>query len=531
MISGCETDIVRGAGINQADIEERSSQVSLMRRIYKNALSVQVWLGDGMEGSALAMDVIGRIGRPPRRGPGEKEVEYPAFSEEDVKSHWSAMRLLLTQPYWERSWIRQEITLGSRATVSWGKSSVGFDAVAQAVMAIEYADSLGHTVPGTQAEEEDPHRQGSGDGPDIKRPFYHHAQSIRNLRKQSHGGVSYLPMPELLLHARDCSATDLKDKLFSMIGLADPEIYRLQADYRLSLPEVLRSAACRILPLTHGLRLLGACQNAERRHGLPSWVPNLLDEWKYRPFQPDDSKHVYGIAESNVDFEDDTLLVKGYLVDSISTVCEATVPSGNVSTEQIDAVYASWQKYAEDALEAGQIDEMISMNKLKVKKDMFWLDFLSTHRMASAFMRYSADDGSLLPEHDSSLKLEYMGLNLKLAESYLLPASWETRLHPLRRIRASLKKYGPGRQLGLCAGKRTLVLLPGDARPGDQVAVLRGGTFAYVLRKALPKKAEPREAGSEEEYVLVGEAFLPDTAMAMAATSKAPKVMDALRIV
>jgi hypothetical protein len=144
---------------------------------------------------------------------------------------------------------------------------------------------------------------------------------------------------------------------------------------------------------------------------------------------------------------------------------------------------------------------------VRKSKDLFWLDFLSTDRLASRFLRYSDDDKSiLLPEREEGLKLEYMGLNLKLAESYLLPKSTDSGLHPLRRIRAALKKYGVGRRLGLCAERKTLVLLPGDAQPGDEVAVFRGATFPYLLRKV------PSDDGVTEQYsmVLVGEAFLPE---------------------
>ncbi|KAF2253204.1 HET-domain-containing protein, partial [Trematosphaeria pertusa] len=46
--------------INQADIDERGSQVSLMRQIYKRAGSVQVWLGDEADDSSTAFDVLNR---------------------------------------------------------------------------------------------------------------------------------------------------------------------------------------------------------------------------------------------------------------------------------------------------------------------------------------------------------------------------------------------------------------------------------------------------------------------------------------
>ncbi|OAP60486.1 hypothetical protein AYL99_05488 [Fonsecaea erecta] len=513
--------------INQQDIEERGNQVSLMRRIYKGAKSVHVWLGDAVEGSALAIDVVGKIGRPPTRGPGEKEVEYPALSEAEVRKNWQALRLLLDQPWWQRSWIRQEVCLGSRTQVSWGDHSVAFDVVSQAVMAIEYTDSLGQQIPGPCSEAVGLQQQTGNATLDFS--FYHQARSLRALKKASHSGRSFLPLHELLLHSRHCKATDLRDKVYSMLGLADPEVYLLRADYRLSLPEVLKLAARTILPQKKGLRLLGTCQNHERRHDLPSWVPNLIDDWKYRPFEADDARHYISTAEPSVEFDRDTLLVKGFIFDSVTTVCDNVVPH-SATTEQIDEVYRSWQQFAEQAHESGHIDvgghQYGAKYGLHEKKDMFWVNFLSTDRMASRYLRYSQDDNTtLLAEREEGLKMQYIGLNLKLAQSYLLPASSEPSLHPLRPIRAALKKFGVGRRLGICAGQKTPALLPGDAVPGDVVAVFRGATFPYVLRKLAGT-----EESSADQYVLVGEAFVPETA-SNKAIAFAPKLMDTIRIV
>jgi hypothetical protein len=236
-------------------------------------------------------------------------------------------------------------------------------------------------------------------------------------------------------------------------------------------------------------------------------VPNLIDGWKYHPFEPDDARHYLSIAESSIEFEDDKMLVKGFVLDTVTAICETVVPGG-ATTVQIDEVYEAWQKFAEEALDAGHLGAARSKTSIGIRhtKHLFWLDFLSTDRMASRFLRYSANDPTvLLPEREEGLKLEYMGLNLKLAQSYLLPESSDASLHPLRRVRAALKKFGVGRRLGLCAEKGMLMLLPGDTRPGDVVAVFRGATFPYILREAVNQD----EGHGQGPMVIVGEAFVP----------------------
>jgi hypothetical protein len=517
------TGLTSLTGINQADIEERGNQVSLMRRIYKNALYVQVWLGDTMPGSALAMELAMKIGRPPARGPGEKEVVYSSYSEEEVAQHWKSLRLLFSQPWWDRSWIRQELALGSRANVAWGEHTVPFEAISQAAMAIEYADSLGHQISGLDDDQESQETKSDGI---IATNFYHQAKGLRTLRKNTHSGHTFLPLPELLMHSRFCMATDQRDKVYSMLGLADPEVYRLRADYHLDLPEVLKSAARAVLPQKKGLRLLGACQNTERRHGLPSWVPNLVDGWKYYPFEPEDSRHFISTTESSVEFDQDTMLVKGFMFDFVTEMCDILVPM-NATTEQLDAVFEAWQEFALEGVKQENLKGKMPGGRpsLQVEKEKFWLSFLSTDRMAGRFLRYSADDRTkLLPEEDSGLKLEYMGLNLKLAQSYLMPESADTTLHPLRRIRAALKKFGSGRRLGLCAKTQVLILLPGDAQVGDEVTVFRGASFPYILRKA--------HGPGGHDRVLVGESFMPEEGSnAAISMAHAMTTMDAIRVI
>ena len=90
--------------INQMDIDERNNQVALMRRVYKRAASVQVWLGPEADESDTAIDLISTLGASPVRQPGEKDIEYPSFNVEEVEEHWQALVCLFRRPWWERVW-------------------------------------------------------------------------------------------------------------------------------------------------------------------------------------------------------------------------------------------------------------------------------------------------------------------------------------------------------------------------------------------------------------------------------------------
>lgn len=84
------------------------------------------------------------------------------------------------------------------------------------------------------------------------------------------------------------------------------------------------------------------------------------------------------------------------------------------------------------------------------------------------------------------------------ALTYCPPSHSSSAPHPNHRIHAGLQSYGAGHRL--CITKRGLLaLIPAEAQIGDPIALFRGATFPYILRKAK----------EESNYVLVGEAFIP----------------------
>jgi hypothetical protein len=53
--------------INQVDPEEKSRQIPLMPRIYRNASKVLVWLGSGIDGESETMQSLARSGKLPAK--------------------------------------------------------------------------------------------------------------------------------------------------------------------------------------------------------------------------------------------------------------------------------------------------------------------------------------------------------------------------------------------------------------------------------------------------------------------------------
>lgn len=115
--------------INQSDMAERASQVTLMGHIYRNAKEVIAWiyLDDGDESWAItkgtrqveieqALRHFQQLEQDRRIAGQELTYEEPKSLTELVKM---AKALILFSSYWSRLWIVQEILLARVLTIRW----------------------------------------------------------------------------------------------------------------------------------------------------------------------------------------------------------------------------------------------------------------------------------------------------------------------------------------------------------------------------------------------------------------------------
>jgi hypothetical protein len=101
--------------IDQSNITERSQQVSIMRQIYQQASLVWVYLGDPGDEAQEAVNLGDLILRVSGRLPPGKELspqEYKNFGlPPSGSSPRSALRHLVTNPWFDRVWTAQEFVV------------------------------------------------------------------------------------------------------------------------------------------------------------------------------------------------------------------------------------------------------------------------------------------------------------------------------------------------------------------------------------------------------------------------------------
>lgn len=123
--------------IDQEDSVDKGQQVAMMGEIYARAKAVLIWLGESAQNSDLAMTCIAHVGSQTRF---EKSTRFISATKDcrDVslldrniplplsRDEMCAIYHLLSRRWFERLWIRQEITLADQktATIACGQKKV-----------------------------------------------------------------------------------------------------------------------------------------------------------------------------------------------------------------------------------------------------------------------------------------------------------------------------------------------------------------------------------------------------------------------
>jgi hypothetical protein len=126
--------------IDQKNTKERNQQVPRMDKIYGNAKSVCIWLGESDDQSKLAMEFI-----------KNQVLSIWAFDKlienRDMAKQWAAFITLMKRPWFSRRWVVQEIALSlSGGTLYCGKDEVPWQDFADAVSLFVEVESATHRL-------------------------------------------------------------------------------------------------------------------------------------------------------------------------------------------------------------------------------------------------------------------------------------------------------------------------------------------------------------------------------------------------
>jgi hypothetical protein len=463
---------VDAISINQADIAERSHQVTMMKKIYENAMRVNVWLGPATESSEQAMAFLKMMAATRKidgRNHYTNDRNVYSISETDSReegncgqyftneweSYWQALDALLARPWWERTWVVQEVWSTSNAVLQCGTTTVEWKTFQRAMKYSETWDDMWGNVKGTKREMQW----------ETLRRRYTLAIHLAKAR------VDDNTLASLLVNTWDRASTDPRDKVFAMLALlGKTQDVSMAPDYGKSMEQVYREVAHDIITKQSKMDILLAASGVNGRNGLPSWVPDWRCEANaekptllvnrhlmLKVYFPGSMKpgvlqgHGYrasGNSKAFALFSDtlDVLTVLGKRCDKLTEICEADITKLG-DTEFTDQAF-----------------DFILQSK-----------FVSTNtRSREESERQSTTDLS-----DTSTLLTTLtgGGNVRNDKRA------QTIRNTMRRRQLFVTQHG---HLGIG---------PVDAQPNDAVFIISGCNFPIVLR---PK---------EDKFAVVGEAY------------------------
>ncbi|KAK5989088.1 hypothetical protein PT974_10586 [Cladobotryum mycophilum] len=303
--------------IDQSNAVEKGHQVQLMRHIYAESI-VFAWLGSdpllsaGLREMLWLNDVQARVeatlDKPwtdVMRNDLDTQREYAKMLLEKLYSKgfdWDAVGALLRDPYWSRAWIAQELLVARAMTVNTDVQEMDREAFARAMHSAKAVAMLlvGYFQPASHGGVDGQQQQLTlKDDPIVPTkgletlvPVCRGLSWLRELRTDFHDfflddrdkweAEQGLDVQTLMLHARQCQATDPLDNVYAFLGLASDGYSDVVPDYgpdntlENTYTQIAKAA---ISKEDFGLNLLSFAEERspemlQGRDRLPSWVPD-----------------------------------------------------------------------------------------------------------------------------------------------------------------------------------------------------------------------------------------------------------------
>ncbi|KAE8395295.1 hypothetical protein BDV23DRAFT_168887 [Aspergillus alliaceus] len=266
--------------IDQGNLEERASQVSIMDQIYECASYTLIWLGPEDAHTQTAVDTILKLDSA--KGDlihANEIIPYEQQSEEvyaaaDIpyvsQMEWTALAVLFLRPYLRRLWVIQENILSHTCLGYCGRFEIPWQAFCTVAQQVYFRQTLLGRVTSTNFI--------GINSPvvAIESEIVHLTQWKDRLQNQA-SMPKTLSLENLLFETWTFRATDPRDKIFGLYGLlAKAGTVSWRPDYKKSVAHVYADATKEIMENAGELRMLSAVLDRSLRNisDLPSWVPD-----------------------------------------------------------------------------------------------------------------------------------------------------------------------------------------------------------------------------------------------------------------
>ncbi|PVH72680.1 HET-domain-containing protein [Cadophora sp. DSE1049] len=546
--------------INQDDNLEKNHQILLMRQIYSSAFRTLAYLGDEADGSDAAIRLHEQIGGISFSALPEKFVTMEWLQAHGLPEYqdpaWLAWSIFWRRPWFRRAWVLQEFVLGKdiviicgRKKISWkrfvsatekmqefnllkwtttgGDTDNGIDdaywgaAAMLAMMAVKSGSSLSSGIAYyirsfSEADEStlqqlESHKSLAEKLPGLKdtimmlRKDPSMVEPTIKLLEENMGafGLSELtdptihqPLINLLFMFDRSEATDPRDRLFSLLGLAsDGSDEDFRPDYNESVESVARRFSQGFIQKGHGMQVLHLAGLSDDLPSWPSWVPDwtrtgvverkvLCARTIWAPVDSTSYKAGADLTPNiRIGTNRNVLLVSGSRIDTISQL--GMDASGITSASSDIFILREFFAKADEIINPLRNPSMIYAATGEAMDEVYWRTLIANKGMNSA---EATDDYAFQYQEcrrffdtntlDSLTSVEQL-LSLNLYYGCVVSLLVTSRV---------------------CKTESGFVgLVPMGSRVGDLVVVFGGGAMPFVLRPS-----EEIEAG----FRLVGGCYV-----------------------
>ncbi|CZR67028.1 uncharacterized protein PAC_16927 [Phialocephala subalpina] len=326
--------------INQKDQDEMGHQILRMRGVYRNAIETISWLGPDRNGSAQhAFELLVLLAIQKPEEIFEEAIDALFDASNTFTQKWKALREMMGLPYWQRTWIIQEVVLSRSVKIWWGRDAVDLKTLRESMYELRACKI----------------KSGFAKG-------YQNIMSILRIMNMLEGNVktSQMDLQTALRYSCSSQATEPRDKIFGILGLSNDGSDLIPSpDYRQPLEDILRDITIKRLKQGNGSPAPGPMDlicidnpKVPRRDDLPSWVIDWRGLWRSQEGSLRSSRTLRGLKSeyracgdslAAATFSDDgsILIVSGFIFDTIHGLSDRAV-------EKRDEVVSRLEYYSSD---------------------------------------------------------------------------------------------------------------------------------------------------------------------------------------
>lgn len=488
--------------INQEDTDDRTNQVKRMTQIYRDALGVFIWLGLSTTTTSVAVDLIHDLNA---KGPslleyskgvnfiGTEVLREMGLPTPTGDPQWIALDQFLSQSWFGRVWTIQEAAVSKQATVACGQCRIHWNLLVEACYVARKANLTGFRDILSQRGYNRVLRIGN----------YQHSQSGHN--------PNMFTLEDLLCLERSALATDDRDKVFSLLGLAS-DIYlqgqdTIAPDYNTTAASVYIQVASWLARRNKSLRFLGLAGAllSQGRYLLPSWVPDWSIASDIAPIDSHDMLFPYSASggekgEAHITNFGRSLVLKGILFDYVLDISTTLKGYANSDSDTLDSTWANWTAMIERySIKPGSVNS----------KPMIAYSDLRKAFQATIFGDRWVDGKILAAEH-----YDHYPTWLEWRQDRVGPRVLHYELD-MEKMNSNFLYDKRFREF--CYGRRLFITQRGfigiaieAMSKGDAVCIFEGGRVPCILRSFLHFIGDGQQAPFQvmEEWQLIGDAYL-----------------------